>query len=412
MHVSRRTFLAAGAGVALSPFAGGSARAPKRVAAVNTIYFRMSHAYHVVGRMVNGYTVKGKHHQPDVTVARMYTQQYFTDGTMKDVSRPLAKKAGIQIVDSIPDALGGKDPLDVDAVLLIGEHGQYKRNERGQILYPRYEFFQEIVKVFDGCKRVVPLFCDKHLSYDANKAKAMYDTTKKMGVPFMAGSSLPVTFRRPEWEMPFGEKVEEAVVCHYGDMEIYGFHGLETLQCLMERRKGGETGVKNVATLKGDAVWKAWDRGAWNKDLAEAALRRSATRDFGKPSDYCENPVAISVEYKDGTKATVLNLHGYVADITVAVKLANDPKPRSTLFVLPAPPGARFFDALTFYIEELIATGKSPYPVERTLLTTTMLDFAHRSAADGGKPLSDPLLDVKYAGVDKSFFFRGPYSDD
>jgi hypothetical protein len=409
--MNRRTFLA-GAGVALAPFAAGSGRVPKKVAAVNTVFWRLSHAYHIVGRLVNGYTVKGQHHQPDVTVARMYTQQYFNDGIQKDVSRPMAKKAGIAIVEDIASALGGKNSLDVDAVLLIGEHGQYKRNERGQILYPRYEFFREIVKVFEASKKVVPVFCDKHLSYDSTKAKEMYDTAKKMGIPFMAGSSLPVTFRRPEWEMPFGEKVEEAVVCHYGDMEVYGFHGLETLQCLLERRKGGETGVKSVVGLKGDAVWKAWDRGAWSKELTEAALRRSATRDFGSPKDFCENPVAILVEYKDGTKATVLNLHGYVADITAAVKLANDPKPHSTLFVLPAPPGARFFDPLTFHIEELIATGKSPYPVERTLLTSTVLDFAHRSAAEGGKAMSDPLLNVNYAGVDRSFFFRGPYSDD
>ena len=189
---------------------------------------------------------------------------------------------------------------------------------------------------------MVPVFCDKHLSYDAVKAKEMYDTAKKMGFAFMAGSSLPVTFRRPEWEMPFGEKVEEAVVCTYADMEIYGFHALEVLQCLLERRRGGETGVKSVATLEGNAVWKAWERGAWNKDLAEAALRRSATRDFGKPSDYCENPIAFLVEYNDGTKATVLDLHGYVSDITAAVKLANDAKPQSTLFVPPAPPGRGF----------------------------------------------------------------------
>jgi hypothetical protein len=386
--------------------------APKRVASVNTVYHRLSHAYHIVGRLVNGYTVKGQHHQPDVTVVRMYTNQYHTDGAMKDVSRPMAKKAGIELTDTIAAALGGKNSLDVDAVLLIGEHGQYKRNERGQILYPRFEFFQEIVGVFKASGKVVPLFSDKHFSYDSSKARQMYDTARTMGFGFMAGSSLPVTFRRPEWEMPFGAKVEEAVVCHYGDMEVYGFHGLETLQCLMERRKGGETGVKSVTTLKGNAVWKAWDRGAWSKALTEKALRRSATRDFGKPSDYCENPVAFLIEYRDGTKATVLNLHGYVADITAAVKLAGDPKIESTLFVLPAPPGARFFDPLTFHIEKLIATGRSPYPVERTLLTTTILDFAHRSAADGGKPMTDPLLDVKYAGVDRSFFFRGPYSDD
>ena len=122
--MDRRTFLASGAGSVLAGGVGAVRRVPKRVAAVNTVYFRMSHAYHIVGRLVNGYTVKSKHHQPDVTVARMYTQQYHDAGSMKDVSRPLAKKAGIQLTEAIAAALGGKDSLDVDAVLLIGEHGQ------------------------------------------------------------------------------------------------------------------------------------------------------------------------------------------------------------------------------------------------------------------------------------------------
>ena len=55
--------------------------------------------------------------------------------------------------------------LAVDAVLLVGEHGDYPTNERGQKLYPRYELFERIVDVMRKQRAVaVPVFCDKHLS--------------------------------------------------------------------------------------------------------------------------------------------------------------------------------------------------------------------------------------------------------
>lgn len=381
----------------------------KRLAAVNSAYFKLSHAYHIVGRLVYGYTVNGKHHQPPFQVVRQFNHQYHNEGRMQDLARPLAAKKGVAIAETIADAVGGPD---VDGVLMIVEHGEYPRNDKNQILYPRAEFFQQIVDVFQKSKKSVPVFVDKHLSYDHVKARKMYDTAKAIGFPLMAGSSLPVTWRRPEWELPFGAGVVEAVVCFYADLDIYDFHAMETLQCLMERRKGGESGVKSLTTLTGDAVWKAWDRGVWNKDLAEAALRRSASRDYGTPRDHVEKPTAVLIEYADGTRGTLLHLPGYVADITAAVKLKGDPKLHSTLFALPAPPGARFFDALTFQIEEFFATGKAPYPVERTLLTTTLHDFAMRSVADGGTVVSDPAMKVKYQIPDKSWFFRGPFSDE
>ena len=395
---------------------GAAARAAdpprKRLAAVNSIYYKLSHAYHIVGRMIYGYTVKGEHHKPPFDVVRMFNHQYHAEGRFLDISRPLARRHDIQLVDTIAEALGGKGGLDVDGVLLIVEHGDYPRNGRNQILYPRYEFFEQIVEVFKASGRSVPVFCDKHLSYDHAKARKMYDTAKAMGFGLMAGSSLPVTWRHPEWEPDLGSRIEEAVVCFGGDVEIYGFHALEVLQCLLERRKGGETGVKAVSALTGDAVWAAWDRGEWSKELAEAALRRSPSRDYGTPRDHVELPTAFRVEYLDGTRAALLHLPGYVADLTAAVKLAGEPRPQATWFVLPIPPGARFFNPLTFYIEKFFATGKSPYPVERTLLTSTVLDFAMRSASEGGREYRDPALKIAYQPAKESFFFRGPYSDE
>ena len=136
------------------------------------------------------------------------------------------------------------------------------------------------------------------------------------------------------------------------------------------------------------------------------------TRDYGQPRDHVADPVAILVEYLDGTRGTLLHLPGYVADLTAAVRLKGDPKPQSTLFQLPAPPGARFFDPLTYWIEQFLETGQTPYPVERTLLTSTMLDFAMRSAVEGSKQMTDPALKVTYQTPNRSWFFKGSPSDD
>src|SRR5262249_30721828 len=147
-----------------------------------------------------------------------------------DLSKELAQKHGFSLYPDVAGALtlGGKD-LAVDGVLLIGEHGDYSYNEKGQKLYPRYELFQKIAAVFRRCGRGVPLFNDKHLSFDPVQALRMAGTARELGVPLMAGSSLPVTWRRPELELPLGCRLEEALVASRGELEIYGIHALEAL---------------------------------------------------------------------------------------------------------------------------------------------------------------------------------------
>src|SRR5437763_2323 len=81
--------------------------------------------------------------------------------------------------------LGG-ERLAVDGVLLIAEHGNYPLNEKGQILYPRFEMMEQIVSVFRKTGQVVPVFCDKHLSYSWDKAKQIYGWAQELKIPFMA----------------------------------------------------------------------------------------------------------------------------------------------------------------------------------------------------------------------------------
>src|SRR4051812_41408462 len=100
----------------------------------------------------------------------------------------------------------------------------------------------------------------------------MYDTSRRLGLPLMAGSSVPLAERIPAWEMPAGAVVEEAVAVHGGGLESYDFHGLEILQSIVEARRGGETGLASVEFVTGDALWRAAEERRWSPALAEAAL--------------------------------------------------------------------------------------------------------------------------------------------
>ena len=83
--------------------------------------------------------------------------------------------------------------MSVDAVFLLAEHSDYPTSEKGQKLYPRYEFFRKNIYRQDGT--AVAVFNDKHLSYSFEKAQRMVLASKELQFPFLAGSSLPATFR-------------------------------------------------------------------------------------------------------------------------------------------------------------------------------------------------------------------------
>lgn len=395
-----------------------SRKGRKPLACVCTVYRPLSHAYHIAGRFIHGFALNGRLHVP-----KQYIHSVFVHQTPdNDLSKDLAKEHGIKVTRSIEDALTAGGKLAVEGVLLIGEHGNYPLNDKGQILYPRYEWMEEIARVFKKVGKSVPVFNDKHLSYTFDKAKKMLARGKELGFPVMAGSSLPVVWRRPELELKLESPIEDALVATYGPLEIYGFHGLETLQTMVERRKGGETGVKAVTCLVGKDVWKAADKGLWSWDLLEAALSRSETVN---PGDIRKNtggmrvlghpvvpPTAFLIEYHDGTRGTMLLLNGHIRDFVFAAKLKGEPKPASCLFVLPQPPGARFFDAQVINLEKFFDTGKAPYPVERTLLTTGMLDAAMESHHRRGERIETPELEVRYTAPADSGFLRGSIADE
>jgi len=398
-----------------------------KVAALASVYHYLSHAYHIVGRFLDGFVVhdgKGLH-RPDFEIASLFIEQI---SPQTDLGRAKAEKHKVRLSPSISDALTlGTGKLAVDAVLLIAEHGDFPYNDKLQKLYPRGKYFREVLDVFRASGQSVPVFIDKHLSYSRQEAQDMYDQAKALKVPLMAGSSLPVTWRLPDLEVPLGKPWKEAIVASRGDLEIFGFHALETLQCMVERRdrQGKPQGVAAVTCLEGDAVWEAGERGIWSPSLLDQALARSHTLnpgdmrqntlDFMPPAgkDHMtkfRKPVAFLVEYVDGFRATALILNGHVDDTTFAGRLGQaSEEVVSTLVYLPAPPGANFFNPLVLRIEDFFHTKRPPYPVDRTLLTGGILDAALESRIRGHQRIETPeLAAIDYEAPADSGYIRTP----
>jgi hypothetical protein len=406
--LTRRHFLQTTSATAAAAYAQTP---PKRLAIVTTIYRYLSHGQHMGDRFLVGYPHQGAWHKPNVQVVSLYVDQK-PEG---DLSETRAKEFGFKVYPTIAEALRcGGDKLAVDAVLIIGEHGNYPRNDKGQVLYPRYEFFEQCTKVFEQDGRAVPVYNDKHLSYSFEKAKAMVDSSRRLRFPMLGGSSIPVTWRLPAIDLPLGCDIESAVMVGVGGSDAMDFHALEGLQCMVERRRGGESGVKAVQLLQGDAVWSA----DYPKDLLSSALSRSdtplgltvtdgRTQDLVKSGELqklVKNPAAYLIEYRDGLKATMLMLDGALKDFNFAARLKGSPQVWSTQFLLTPEPNVTYSACLMHKAAQMFETGVAAYPIERTLLVSGMLESCLTSKVQGHTRLETPHLAVSYKAPKESQF--------
>jgi hypothetical protein len=371
------------------------------VAAVYTEFTHRSHAHVILENFLEPYLFNGKRTDPGAEVVSFYADQ-----TPKgDMTEDVAREYKVPVFKTIDAALclGGKE-LAVDAVLSIGEHGRYPRNELGQTEYPRKRFFDEIVAVMKRSNRFVPVFNDKHLSYRWDWAKEMADTAAKLGIPFLAGSSVPLAQRIPPFALPAGAAVAEAVSIHGGGVESYDFHALEVLQSIVEFRKGGETGVASVEFLAGEALWKAAADGRWSVPLAEAAMAAELGRKAGTLKQVAgegkAEPHGVLLTYKDGLRACVLKVGRSSTRWNFACTLKGDPEPRATRFYVGPWQNRNLFKALSHAIQHHFRTGQPPYPVERTLLVSGVLDAAMHSRAKAGEALKTPHLEFGYPARD------------
>jgi hypothetical protein len=442
------------------------AQRPLRLAILGSVYRRQSDMQTIADRFLVGYPCEGEWHIPNVQVVSVYVDQQARRaeaapsayqlamtgarvaqgglsgrgaagaqgsertevvqhppeelGLMSDLSKARSQQFGFRLCRNIPEALRcGGDRIAVDAVLTVIEQDEYPSNDKGQILLPRYDFFQQCAQVFEDEGHAVPYFNHKQLSFSFEEAQSMVKTAYRLKFPLLAGSSLPVTWRLPDVDIPLGAEVQEAVMVGVGGFDGMDFDALEALQCMLERRKSGETGVKAVQLLEGDDVWAAGNAGRWSKDLLSSALSRSdtplgltaldgRTQDLVAPGvlpQLVKDPVAYCIEYTDGTRATLLMLDGAIMDFNISARVAGHGLV-STQFFLPPDPNQTYSACLAAKIEQMCQTRSTPYPVERTLLTTGLLEACLHSRHRLNPRLETPQLAVNYQPPVESQYAR------
>lgn len=361
----------------------------KKVAAIVTEYRHNAHAEVIVGRLIGAFD-----YVPRVDVVSLYTDQV----PHNDLSREASARYGVRLYDTIAEAVAaGGTPID--GVIVIGEHGDYPYNEKGQKMYPRRRLLEHVLRTLDETKQVVPIFLDKHLAYDFADAMWMYEEMRRRRIPFMGGSSIPHTPLVPQPDDALFEQAREVLVVSWGEAESYGFHAMEVLQRAIERRVGGETGIAAIEALEGDAVWQAIDRGEWPEPLLLRALAACPEWDGGHPRHHVANPVLFRVDYTDGATGYVLQLQEYVHQWGFALR-TGDGRLAAARHESGRERPFSHFERLTRLIEDMIVSGKPPFPPERTLLTTGMIDFAMESLYRKRK-VPTPELNIRYAYAEK-----------
>ncbi|MBM3725896.1 MAG: hypothetical protein FJW40_10795 [Acidobacteria bacterium] len=373
-----------------APLLAGSAapaqqRRP-RVACLLTAYFPNSHADVFMGRLLEGYRLNGVSHRPRLETVSFYVDQF----PPNDMAREQAEEYGVKISGSIAEALRlGGQRLAVDGVAIIGEHGEYPRTPRGSVQYPRWRFFDEVTRVMREDGRVVPLMNDKYFGYEWTQARALYDRVKQMKIPFMAGSTLPLTWRRPALDPPVGVEIEECLAVSFSDLEEHAYHAVELLQAMAERRRGGETGVRRVRCVEGEAVWKL----GFNRALLDAALTRRINH---VPPGRTDKPQAIQIEYRDGLRATVVNLNDRSRDYLFAMKARGATAIQSSCFYIQLHVH-NHWGFMVRNFEDPVLTRREPNPAERTLVATGITLAALQSRLEGQKWLDTPELQLSYS---------------
>jgi len=363
------------------------------IAALLASWFPNSHPDVLIGRVLRTYSEDGKG-----TPSQLQIVSAYVDRPQKtDFSEKLAADYHFTIYKSIDQALTlGTGKLAVGGVFLCTEWADYPKNSIGATLYPHRQMFDEVVKVFKASGKVVPVFIDKHLADNWDDAKYIYDTAKAMKIPLMAGSTMPVSWRIPATDVKKNARLKEIVGCSYHTLDAYGFHGLEVLQTLAERRKGGETGIVSVQALKGKAVWDAAGK-EYDTELLNDALQRSVPpMTFEQIKAKEANPTLFIIKYRDGLRVEMFGMNYAMLHWTAAWRYKDRSKDSTIFWLHDAWPFATF-SAQMQGIEKMYLTGTPSWPVERTLLTSGILHAGLLSLSENGRLVKTPgMKKIKY----------------
>ena len=414
---SRRQMLGIAGIAGLTAFAGNAAAATfpstqqsrPRIAVLASYWaYTRSHADWIVNKLIDGYWWDGAYMPSRVDVVSVYIHQH--DASL--LGQKVAKAKGIPVFETVAQALtlGGKE-LAVDGVVIVAEHGEYATDLRGHWLLPRWWIYQQVIKIFEQSKRSVPVFNDKHLSYNWDDAKWMFDKSRELNFPLTGGSSIPIYFRKPEIEIDIDTPIKNSIVVGGAGDEGGIFHAIDVLQGFVERRKGGESGVKTIQSIRGSEAWKWVANNPWAAKLLDAVAK---SFDF-KAGHFQEEPQTniCVIEYNDGTKAAVIGGRGVGWTYAGEIEGRNEPTIISMLGWAGPYDQYHASNAQPHWIVEMMLTKKEPFNAERLLLSTGITNHYMESNWEGskysalGRRLETPALNIKYRSTRGAQFSKG-----
>ncbi|MBP1993202.1 hypothetical protein [Paenibacillus eucommiae] len=364
----------------------------KRVAVIITEYWEDSHADVFITKMIKGFSVNGVKYESTLEIAAMYVDLF----QETDLSRDLAVQYGIPMFSTVEQALKcGGDTFNLDGIVIIGEHGEYPTNEFGQMMYPRREFFEICLNVMLKADRIVPVFTDKGFAIVREDIEWMYEQVNKHEIPFMSSSSIPFCFQYPtQLPIPSGAPLQRMFGFILTDVEKYGYHTLEMLQSIAERRAYGESGIKSIVAYEGEKAIEHLLNEEW------LAIYRALggfinLNDVDAFPHSLDRPVFIVVNYADGLQAGMLYANEEINKFAAAFQIYETEQPLCTEFYCQWQKPFVHSAIFVLELERFIHTGRTLYPLERSLLTTGANDAIMKSLYYK-KEIETPYLLVNY----------------
>lgn len=352
----------------------------------------------LLDRFLIGYPRDGQFHRPTVSEVSAYLM--LTDES--DFGRRTID-FGLKIAPTAEQAAA-----DADAVIIASRKPGSMANDR------LLEIALERASQGSAC------FVHGALSSSLERGRTLLRLAESRGIHLLAGTPWGVTWRLPETDLPAATPLAEALIVvqrhssgsggSQGSLPGAELDALEGLLPIIERRQGGESGVRSLRLLEGPEVWRAGDKKLWSWKLLAAALSRSnspqgdpvldgRTQDIlglGLVPKLARNPVAWLLEHRDGLRSALLVLDGVVADHNFALGTRDGRVLSAQLFRAP-PPADHHFSRLVAVLEDFFQTGRPPWPVQRNLLIAGLLETFRHPASHSGKTIATPGLDLAYA---------------
>ena len=368
-----------------------------------------SHADWIINKLIDGYWWQGAHTPSRIDIASIYLHQHDTS----ILGQKVAQAKGIPVFKTVAEALTlGGEELAVDGVVIVGEHGNFPTDLKGRWLLPRWWMYNQMIRIFERSNRSVPVFNDKHLSYDWDESKWMFDKSRELYFPLTGGSNVPIYYRSPEIELDIDTPIKNSIVVGNASDEGAIFHSIDVLQSFVERRKGGETGVKAVQSIRGAEAWTWVKSNPWVGNLLD-----SVAKNFELQTGYFQEKPQTNlciVEYNDGTNAAVISDQGIDWTYAGEIEGQNEATVISMLDGWYRPFGQyHASNSLPHWITEMMVTKKEPFNAERLLLSSGITNHYMQSNWENGRyspvgrRIETPFMNITYRTTRGAQFSKG-----